>query len=79
MDLGLKGKTALITASSKGIGKAIAEAFASEGCQIAICARTKEDLLNASEDIKRKYGVDSVWCVCDLINRKILKVLIRQF
>ncbi|MFO7446406.1 MAG: SDR family oxidoreductase [Ignavibacteriaceae bacterium] len=66
MDLGIKGKTVLITASSKGIGKAVAEAFAAEGCQIAICARTKDDLLNTATDIRRKYGIDPFWCICDL-------------
>ena len=48
MNLGLKGKTALVTASSKGIGKAVAEELAAEGCNVAICSRTKEDLENYS-------------------------------
>ena len=53
MDLGLKGKVALVTAASKGIGKAIAAGLAAEGCEISICSRTKEDLLNCASDIKK--------------------------
>lgn len=66
MKLGLSGKTALITASSKGIGKAIAEELAVEGCRVAICSRTKDDLISVTDDIKRKYKADITWSVCDL-------------
>jgi 3-oxoacyl-[acyl-carrier protein] reductase len=66
MDLGIKGKTALITASSKGIGKAIAEGLAAEGCKVAICARNKEELVSFSEDLKKRFGIDASWCVCDV-------------
>jgi 3-oxoacyl-[acyl-carrier protein] reductase len=70
MDLGIKGKTALITASSQGIGKAIAEGLAAEGCKVAICARNKQELLNLSNDLKRRYGIDASWSVCDLNKTK---------
>jgi 3-oxoacyl-[acyl-carrier protein] reductase len=66
MDVGLKGKRALVTASSKGIGKAVSEALAREGCQIAICSRTKEDLLTTAKEFKSKFGIDVLWSVCDL-------------
>jgi 3-oxoacyl-[acyl-carrier protein] reductase len=70
MELGIKNKTVLVTASSKGIGKAIAEAFASEGCQVAICSRNKNELLNAAADIRKKYNIDPLWCICDLNKQK---------
>lgn len=70
MDLGIKGKTALITASSTGIGKAVAEAFAAEGCNIAICSRSKETLIDTSRDIKLKFNTEPFWGVCDLNQQK---------
>lgn len=66
MELGLKGKKALVTASSKGIGRAIAEELIAEGCDVGICSRNKDDLLNTVSDIKSKYGYETFWCVCNL-------------
>jgi 3-oxoacyl-[acyl-carrier protein] reductase len=51
MDLGLKGKRALVTAASKGLGKATAIALAAEGARVLICARGKEDLRKAEAEI----------------------------
>ena len=51
MELGLKGKRALVTASSKGLGKATALALAGEGARVLICARGKEDLLKTEAEI----------------------------
>ena len=70
MDLGIKGKVALVTASSTGIGKAVAEAFAAESCNIAICSRTKETLIETSGDIKNKFHVEPFWGICDLNQQK---------
>ncbi|MEC4985058.1 MAG: SDR family oxidoreductase [Oscillatoria sp. PMC 1068.18] len=56
MDLELTGKTALVTASSKGIGKAIAQGLAMEGCQVIICSRDQSNLLKATQQIEAKIG-----------------------
>ena len=42
MDLGLKGKAAVVTGGSRGIGRAIADLLADEGCDVAICARNAD-------------------------------------
>ena len=54
MDLGLKGKSVLITGGSKGIGLAIAELFAGEGANVAICARNTDDVAKAVKSLRAK-------------------------
>ena len=54
MDLDLKGKKALITGGSRGIGRAIAEMFADEGVDLALCARNEESLNDASAKLQAK-------------------------
>ena len=70
MDTGLKDKTVLITASSMGIGKAVAEMFAEEGCKIAISSRSKENLLSTASELKEKYSIEPFWSICDLNKQK---------
>src|SRR6478672_12914767 len=56
MDLGLKGKVALVTGGSDGIGAATARAFAREGARVAICARREEPLKTVENDIREAGG-----------------------
>ncbi|MFZ0199085.1 MAG: SDR family oxidoreductase [Candidatus Sulfotelmatobacter sp.] len=58
MNLGLKDRVALVAASSQGIGRATAGAFAAEGCRIAMCARNQQTLQAAAEMIKGQHKVD---------------------
>lgn len=57
MDLGLKGKVALVAASSRGLGRAVAEELAREGAQLVLCARGGEALRETAESIRRASGV----------------------
>ncbi len=65
MDMGLKGKCAAVTGSSQGIGNAIANALAEEGCNVALSARGKERLDRAVGELEAK-GVEAVGVQCDL-------------
>lgn len=58
MDLVLKDRVALVAASSQGIGLATAEAFAAEGCRVAMCARNDDRLQVQADAIRKKYGVE---------------------
>jgi 3-oxoacyl-[acyl-carrier protein] reductase len=56
MDLGLRGKTAIVTGSSRGIGKAIAVALGREGCNVTLCARGTEALKEAAREVEAAGG-----------------------
>jgi 3-oxoacyl-[acyl-carrier protein] reductase len=58
MDTGLKNRVAIVAASSQGIGRATAEAFAAEGCRVAMCARNAPALQAAAERIAKQHGVE---------------------
>src|SRR5260370_21547995 len=58
MNLGLKGGGVIVAASSQGIGRATAEAFAREGAQVAMCARTDKTLQEAAEELGKQTGAE---------------------
>jgi 3-oxoacyl-[acyl-carrier protein] reductase len=58
MELGLKGRAAIVAGSSQGIGLATAEAFAAEGARIAMCARNAAKLEAAAEKIRAQYKAE---------------------
>ena len=66
MDLQLDGKIAAITGGSIGIGRAIAESLATEGCKVAICARDKQRLDNAAAAIQQRTGQEILSIAADL-------------
>ena len=57
MDLGLAGRTALITGASQGIGRSVAEVFAEEGVNLHLVARSREDLERARDEILARHKV----------------------
>jgi len=66
MDLGLRGKTVLITGASKGIGAAAAEAFAEEGCNLRLAARDRTLLSAVADRLVQLYGVTAHVHAADL-------------
>ena len=56
MDLGLKGKVALVTGGSEGIGRAAVLSMSEEGANVVICARRADVLNRAADDIRRATG-----------------------
>ena len=66
MDLGIKGKRALVCASSKGLGRGCAEALAEAGVDLVMNARGAEALEATAAEIREKYGVNVVTVAADV-------------
>lgn len=75
MDLNLKGKRALVTGGSKGIGKACAQVLAEEGCSVMIASRDGAALEAAAKEIKAKTGAEVKWKAADLSQRGVAEDL----
>ncbi len=78
MNLGLKGKTAIVAASSKGLGFEIAKALAEEGVKVSICARNESELLKARETIVKETGSEVLAVKCDLTIQEDIKNLVEK-
>ena len=66
MDLGLKGKVALVAAASRGLGRAVAEELAREGAHLVLCARGADALASTADAIRRASAATVVDVVADL-------------
>jgi len=76
MDLGLKGRRALVTGGSKGIGKAIAFELAAEGALLALCARGEEALQSTAAQVREQTGARVFAGTADVTNTQEVKDLI---
>ena len=66
MDLGLRGKVALVAASSKGLGRAVASELAAEGASLVMCARGEAALEAARREIVDGTGADAIAVAADV-------------
>ena len=72
----LRGKTAIVTGASRGIGRSIGEALAKEGMNLALAARGKEVLEKTAEELSEKYKVKILPVPCDVSQQKDLENLV---
>jgi 3-oxoacyl-[acyl-carrier protein] reductase/bacilysin biosynthesis oxidoreductase BacG len=83
MDLGLRGKVAIVTGSSDGIGYAVASSLASEGSRVVLCARREPLLLEARQNIEKETGAEILAIACDVQNftdvRRLVATVVERF
>ena len=77
MDLGLRGKKAIVTGGTRGIGRAIAELLVGEGCNLALCARSRAGVDDALAALARK-GVKAYGGVVDVADTKALRAWVAE-
>ena len=77
MDLQLKGKRALVTGGSRGIGLACARQLAREGCAVMLAARGAEALKAAAASVSQETGAEVVWKVADTSQDASVKAMVR--
>jgi NAD(P)-dependent dehydrogenase (short-subunit alcohol dehydrogenase family) len=79
MDLGLAGKRVLVTGASRGIGRAIAESFAAEGCRLRLAARSATGLAALAHDLAARHGGEVETLAIDLAQPGTPDKLIERF
>jgi 3-oxoacyl-[acyl-carrier protein] reductase len=78
MDLGLRGKIALVTAASKGMGKACALGLATEGARVAMCARNEQDLKTAVDEVTAASRGEVVGVAADVTSADQVRALVAR-
>lgn len=76
MELGLRGKVALVTAASKGMGKACALGLAAEGARVAMCSRTEADIKAAADAVRAATGAEVLALAADVTRAADVKALV---
>lgn len=66
MDLGIQGKKAIVCASSKGLGKNVAECLAAEGVELLLCSRSEDSIRPVAEELAKSASSAVHWVACDL-------------
>ena len=83
METGIKNRVAIVAASSQGIGRATAEAFAAEGCRLAICARNRETIKSVAEKIHSQHHTEVLAEAFDVADadavRDFVGAVVRKF
>lgn len=72
----LQGRTALITGASRGIGLAVAEAYAAEGARLVLNARGAPRLAEVAADLTRRFGTDVTTSACDVTDREAVAQMV---
>jgi 3-oxoacyl-[acyl-carrier protein] reductase len=78
VDLGLKGKKALVLGASRGLGRAIAHRLAEEGADVVVSARSADKLEALAAEIKAQHGVEASPVPCDMTDRASIDALIEN-
>ncbi len=78
MDLGIRDRVAVVAASSRGLGKAVAEALAAEGARLALCARGAETLAATARQIEERFGVSVLHRPLDVTDPEAVKSFVEE-
>jgi 3-oxoacyl-[acyl-carrier protein] reductase len=78
MDLGIQDRVALVTASSRGLGKEVARRLAEEGCRLSVCSREEGPLRQTASWLRHQTGAEVLEEVCDLTDEGQVETLVRK-
>lgn len=78
MNLGIQNKVALVTAASRGLGRAVALELAQEGCKLAMCSRSLESVQRAADEIRRQTGAEVLALAADVTDASRIAEIVAQ-